>query len=260
MWKDSIDTLLYKVAYKKEGWSTKLFSEGGQVFGKEVGQGLLKEGGQVLGKEVGQGLLKEGGQALGKEGGQGLLKEGTQGLSKESGQRFFSEGSQSAGKEFTSTAGKEFGQQTGKQVSQTGAMTTAKKAGLGGLALGSLFVLGSTETTDTNGDGVVDDKDKSLLEKGIDGAAEATGGVLGKVAGGAAGAIGNIGGSILEGLGIDPEVVKDYAVKAFWIIIILIIARVLSFLYTSMKVAKKVTGLGEGKKKINLYRSVVKKL
>lgn len=260
MWKDSIDTLLYKVAYKKEGLSTKLFSESAQTLVKEGTQAGIKELTQLGAKELGQTTLKEGSQVL--------LKEGTQGASKELGQKLFSEGSQTLTKEgsqklqkeLTGSLSKELGQQTSKQIGQTGAMTTAKKAGIAGLAVGSLIALDNIQTTDTNGDGVIDDKDKSLLDKGVSTVAGATGEVLGKVAGGAAGALGGVGSSILEGLGIDPEVVKDYAVKAFWIIVILIVVRILAFVYTGMKAAKKITGSRESKKKINLYSSVVKKV
>ena len=79
----------------------------------------------------------------------------------------------------------------------------------------------STAKTDTNGDGVVDDKDKSLLEQGV---GEATG-ILGKVADGVGGAAGAAAGGVanavldgvksmftgvLEGMGIDVEKAKQY--------------------------------------------------
>jgi hypothetical protein len=255
MWKDSIDTLLYKVAYKKEGWSSKLFSEGAQV--------LVKEGAQAGAKELVQVGAKELGQVLTKEGAQGLLKEGTQAASKEFGQKLFSEGSQSATKEgsqlltkeFSGAAAKELSQQTTKQTLQSGAITTAKKAAAGGLAVGAFFALDNIQTSDTNGDGVIDDKDKSLLDKGIDTAAGATGKVLGKVAEGAAGAAGDIGKGILNGLDFDLEVVKDHMWKVFYFILVLIVIKVYLFLNSS----KKVTGRGENKK-FNLYRSIIKKV
>lgn len=251
MWKDSIDTLLYKVAYKKEGWSTKFFSEGAQTVVKEGAQAGVRELTQVGAKELGQTTLKEGSQ--------GLIKEGTQGASKEFGQKFLSEGSQSATKEGNQLLAKEFGQQATKQTAQSGATSTIKKVGAAGLAVGALFALDNIQTTDTNGDGVVDDKDKSLLDKGVSKTAEAVGEVAGTVAGGVAGVAGDIGGSILDGLGIDLDVVKDYAWKAFIVIIFMIALKVISVLYTIFKSPRKISVVTESKK-FDLNSSIIQKV
>lgn len=252
MWKDSIDTLLYKVAYKKEGWAN-IFVKAGA---KEIAQAGAKELVQVGAKELGQALTKEGAQSL--------LKEGTQTLSKEIGQKLLSEGSQSTlkegsqvlTKEFSSAATKELSQQVSKQTLQSGALTAAKKAAAGGLALGTFLALDNIQTTDTNGDGIIDEKDKSLFDKGVGKTAELTGDVLGGLAGGVAGTAGDIVSNVFEGLGIDIEVVKGYAWKIFYFILFIIALQVLSFLYP----LRKIIGLGENNKKFNLYHSIIKKV
>lgn len=248
MWKDSIDTLLYKVAYKKEGWAN-IFVKAGA---KEIAQAGAKELVQVGAKELGQALTKEGAQSL--------LKEGTQTFSKEIGQKLLSEGSQSTlkegsqvlTKEFSSAAAKELSQQVSKQTLQSGALTAAKKVAAGGLALGTFLALDNIQTTDTNEDGIIDEKDKSLFDKGVGKAAELTGNVLGGVAGTA----GDIVSNVFEGLGIDIKVVKVYALKIFYFILFIIALKVLSFLYP----LRKIIGLGENNKKFNLYHSIIKKV
>lgn len=259
MWKDSIDTLLYKLAYKKEGLSGKIISEGVQTFIKEGAQAGAREITQVGLKELGQSTLKELGQSALKEGSQGLLKEGTQGISKELGQKLISEGAQSATKEGNQALAKEFGQQINKQLVQSGSNSTLKKIGIVGLSAGAIFGLDNIQTTDTNGDGVVDDKDKSLLDKGLSKTSEAVGGVAGKVAGSVAGVAGDIGGSILDGLGIDLDVVKDYAWKAFIVIIFMIALKVISVLYTMFKSPRKISVVTESKK-FDLNSSIIQKV
>jgi hypothetical protein len=240
MWKDSIDMISFNKY--KEPFLGKLFSE--------VGQAASREGAQAVGeklvtttlKNTGESLIREGAQAGGRELTQATLKETGQ----SSGKKLFS----SSSKKFTSegsanlaeSASKEFAQQTTKQTGQAGATSFTKKIVTFG-ALGGGAYAASKIKTDTNGDGIIDENDKSLLSQ----ASEAAGGVVKDVTTPVLKEVLDVGDDLtkglFEGLGIDIEALKEkfgeyvqYGIYFLYFILILIAIKVLSMVYSGLKV------------------------
>jgi hypothetical protein len=215
MWKNSIDMLPFLA--KKESFSI------GSIFKstvKEASQAAIKEASQAAIKEASQAAIKEASQAAIKEASQAAIKEASQAAVKEASQAAVKEASQAAVKSTIAAS--------------------IKKTLLAGAVIGA--AVSSQIKTDTNGDGVIDDKDESLLSQ----AGKEAGKLAGDVAGAVLPEVADIGGglltSILEGLGIDVEEWKKKFGQAMeWVkyflyfILLLIVVKVLSTIYSGFK-------------------------
>ena len=189
--------------------------EAAQVAAKEAAQAAAKEAAEIAAKEAAQAAAKEAAQAAAKEAAEVAAKEAAQAAAKEAAQAAAKEAAQTAAKEAAQAAAKEAAHAAAKESAQSAAKTalkkTAAKIAAVGAAIGGVIGLSSVKV-DTNGDGVIDEKDGSALSAGVK--------LLTKPV---AEVIKPIGDSIFDGLGIDVEQLKYYA-KIFLIVIVAVVA------------------------------------
>lgn len=228
MWKSSIDMLPFLV--KKEPFFSVLV--------KETGQALIKEGTQTVTKEISQAVSKEVTQVATKEAGEALVKETTQALLKEATQASSKEAAQQATKEVAQKALSEAAQSSVKKATSS----SLKKVGVAGLGIAGLYA-SSQVKTDTNGDGKIDENDKSILEQASAGVGKAVVDVGKEIVKPVAEATGGLLDDILKSLGIDLAVWKENIQTAMkWILYIIAVYIVVQAIMLAISVKKSISG------------------
>jgi hypothetical protein len=240
MWKESMD--MFSFIRSKETLGGKLLSEVGQAGGRELTQALTEKLATTTLKNAGESLLREAGQSGLREISQSGLRE----TSQSSGKKLFSSTTKkisSAGSaNLAQSTSKEFAQQATKQSGQSGASSFVKKAATVGILGGGVFAASKVKT-DTNGDGVIDEKDKSLLQQGAGAVGEVAKEITTPILKAGMDVGGDLAGSLLEGLGIDMDALKekfkeylDYGKYFLYFILFIIAIKLLSMLYSGLKI------------------------